>query len=320
MILVEPRISQNYLTWVTFLRRISPSTRFVAFAERANARETSHIVSELDGYLSKSLSGDELIECVGAIHLGRRIASAPLQPRLISPLATTVLQGVSLGMTDEELSSSLHAHPTTIEKQRRELLASLGVANDRELIAIAQLHGLLPETASLRLRLPMQSEESDHKMADRLMRRKKRGCRPSKVEGFRQWTQELLFREPTLPTLEALRRARENGFDGSKSAFYAMAAGLRPPTPPKPPAPQSADWPLPPQEVARHHQSSWTPTQVETRAIASRTNRAFAPSGRPPHSRRRLGVQVCARNDDHELVGPATGAPSGKSWPSLTFI
>ena len=70
--------------------------------------------------------------------------------------------------------------------------------------------------------------------ADRAMRERQKVGRPSKVEGFRKWTEELLSREPTLPTLEVLRRAREDGFEGGKSAFYAMVAELRPPAPPRP--------------------------------------------------------------------------------------
>lgn len=70
--------------------------------------------------------------------------------------------------------------------------------------------------------------------ADEAMRERRRIGRPSKVEGFRKWVEELLDREPALPTLEVLRRAREDGYKGGKSAFYSMVAELRPPAPVKP--------------------------------------------------------------------------------------
>lgn len=64
---------------------------------------------------------------------------------------------------------------------------------------------------------------------------KRRGVgRPSKAEPFRSWVTALLEREPTLPTLEVLRRAREDGYLGAKSAFYELVACVRPPPPVKP--------------------------------------------------------------------------------------
>ena len=65
--------------------------------------------------------------------------------------------------------------------------------------------------------------------------RKRRGIgRPSKVASFRKWVEELLEREPGLPTLEVLRRAREDGYTGAKSAFYSMVSAVRPPAEVKP--------------------------------------------------------------------------------------
>lgn len=65
--------------------------------------------------------------------------------------------------------------------------------------------------------------------------RQQRGIgRPSKVATFRKWVEDLLEREPELPTLEVLRRAREDGYQGGKSAFYAMVAEVRPAAPVKP--------------------------------------------------------------------------------------
>ncbi len=52
--------------------------------------------------------------------------------------------------------------------------------------------------------------------------------RPSKAEPFRALVVELLSSEPTLLSLELLRRAKLKGYPGSKSAFYALVASLRP--------------------------------------------------------------------------------------------
>lgn len=52
--------------------------------------------------------------------------------------------------------------------------------------------------------------------------------RPSKAEPFRALVGEVLAIEPTLLSLELLRRAKLKGYAGSKSAFYALVASLRP--------------------------------------------------------------------------------------------
>jgi transposase len=57
--------------------------------------------------------------------------------------------------------------------------------------------------------------------------------RPSKAEPFRGFVLELLATEPTLLSLELLRRAKLKGYTGSKSAFYVVVASVRP-TPTRP--------------------------------------------------------------------------------------
>jgi transposase len=52
--------------------------------------------------------------------------------------------------------------------------------------------------------------------------------RPSKVEPFRNAVELILKDEPTLKSLEIVRRLRAQGYDGRKSAMYALIAALRP--------------------------------------------------------------------------------------------
>jgi transposase len=52
--------------------------------------------------------------------------------------------------------------------------------------------------------------------------------RPSLVEGVRAAVADLLAAEPRLPTVEVLHRVRELGYQGRKSALYALVASLRP--------------------------------------------------------------------------------------------
>lgn len=53
--------------------------------------------------------------------------------------------------------------------------------------------------------------------------------RPSKAAPLGTQVSAWLAEEPTLPTQELLRRAKESGYAGKKTAFYALVAGLRPP-------------------------------------------------------------------------------------------
>ena len=52
--------------------------------------------------------------------------------------------------------------------------------------------------------------------------------RPSTVANFRKTILEILQQNPDLASLEILRRVREAGYEGGKTALYALVASLRP--------------------------------------------------------------------------------------------
>jgi transposase len=54
--------------------------------------------------------------------------------------------------------------------------------------------------------------------------------RPSKAAPFRAFVESVLAKEPELMSLEILRRAKLDGYTGSKTALYDLVASLRPPT------------------------------------------------------------------------------------------
>lgn len=66
---------------------------------------------------------------------------------------------------------------------------------------------------------------------DAAERARRRVGRPSKVEAFRAQIEAMLGAEPSLPTQEVLRRAREDGYAGAKSQLYTLVAELRPRAP-----------------------------------------------------------------------------------------
>jgi transposase len=53
--------------------------------------------------------------------------------------------------------------------------------------------------------------------------------RPSKTAAFAAQVVDWLGEDRDLPTQELLRRAKEQGYSGNKTAFYALVAGVRPP-------------------------------------------------------------------------------------------
>jgi hypothetical protein len=59
-------------------------------------------------------------------------------------------------------------------------------------------------------------------------REKRRIGRPSIVEDFRKLVVKILEEKPDLPSLEILRRVREAGYQGGKTALYALVASGRP--------------------------------------------------------------------------------------------
>jgi hypothetical protein len=52
--------------------------------------------------------------------------------------------------------------------------------------------------------------------------------RPSKAQPFKPFVVDLLLKQPNLRSLEIVRRARQAGYDGGKSALYSLIASVRP--------------------------------------------------------------------------------------------
>src|SRR5438105_159744 len=63
---------------------------------------------------------------------------------------------------------------------------------------------------------------------DAAERAKRQIGRPSTVANFQKQVAEILQQTPDLASLEILRRVRETGYQGGKTALYALVASLRP--------------------------------------------------------------------------------------------
>jgi transposase len=73
------------------------------------------------------------------------------------------------------------------------------------------------------------AEDAVTEVDDRAERQRRAVGRPSKAAPFADAVRGWLTETADLPTQELLRRAREKGYEGHKTAFYTLVAGLRPP-------------------------------------------------------------------------------------------
>ena len=81
---------------------------------------------------------------------------------------------------------------------------------------------------SLRSVKRIAQEEPVVHVDDQAERNKRQVGRPSTVQNFRKQVVGILEESPDLPSLEILRRVREVGYQGGKSALYDLVASLRP--------------------------------------------------------------------------------------------
>ena len=81
---------------------------------------------------------------------------------------------------------------------------------------------------SLRSVKRIAQEEAVVHVDDKAERNQRQIGRPSTVQNFRKLVVGILLESPDLPSLEILRRVREAGYQGGKSALYDLVASLRP--------------------------------------------------------------------------------------------
>src|SRR5882672_6232816 len=74
----------------------------------------------------------------------------------------------------------------------------------------------------------IEAEDPVENYDDAAERRRRGIRRPSKVEPLREFVVDRLARDPKVTSLELLQGAKLAGYEGSKSAFYALVARLRP--------------------------------------------------------------------------------------------
>ena len=106
-----------------------------------------------------------------------------------------------------------------LKRHEVEILLKAGHAKTE----VARLSGV-----SLRSVKRIAEESPVEHVEDAKERVKRQIGRPSTVTNFRKQVIEIVQETPDLASLEILRRVRENGYAGGKTALYALVASLRP--------------------------------------------------------------------------------------------
>lgn len=132
---------------------------------------------------------------------------------VLAAMILGVAAGGADGREDEGMLPLLKRHEIQI-------LLSVGLP----LSAVAAKVGVSVDTVSR-----VRAEEAVSHVDDAAERKRRRVGRPSKAARFEEDVRGWLEETPELPTQELLRRAVERGYDGAKSAFYAMVSSVRPP-------------------------------------------------------------------------------------------
>jgi transposase len=106
-----------------------------------------------------------------------------------------------------------------MKRHEVQVLRRAGVSQEK----VAELTG-----TSVRAVRRIEAEEPVAVPDDEAERARRGIGRPSKAEPFRGFVAKVLAEDPDLLSLEILRRARLDGYQGGKSALYALIASLRP--------------------------------------------------------------------------------------------
>lgn len=125
--------------------------------------EQTYIVNMLEagalGYVLKDSGGDKLIEAVKTVSKGKNYYSNDVTATLVNGFVTKkksnknyfglskrqveIIQYVSEGLSNGDISVKLEVSSRTVEAHRRNIMKKMGVKNTAEMIAVAMKKGVL---------------------------------------------------------------------------------------------------------------------------------------------------------------------------------
>lgn len=133
--------------------------KFIFLTLHAEPRLASEALrAGASGYVLKQAAGEELLEAIRAV-VGGLTYLTPLitrdvllafaqqhgSPPALTPRQQEVLRLIAAGKRMKEIASDLNISVRTVESHKQQLMQSLGVDNNAELIRLAVRQGLVPE-------------------------------------------------------------------------------------------------------------------------------------------------------------------------------
>ena len=132
--------------------------KFIFLTLHAEARLASEALrAGAAGYVLKHAAGEELLEAIRAVQRGltyltplitrdvlQAFAQQDTQPAL-TPRQREVLRLIAGGKRMKEIAAELDISVRTVESHKQELMQTLGVHNNAELIRLALRQGLVPD-------------------------------------------------------------------------------------------------------------------------------------------------------------------------------
>lgn len=120
------------------------------------------------GYVGHEARAGELVNAIGRVHAGERIAptdlGAPDPVSVLSPRELETLRFLAVGLTNREIATRLGISVKTIDTHRGHVLKKLGLRNNSDLTRFALEHGLVDYDVVPEERDGERAREAGHAM------------------------------------------------------------------------------------------------------------------------------------------------------------
>jgi DNA-binding NarL/FixJ family response regulator len=139
---------------ITLLIQVSPQSKILVCSALSGASSVRQALSAgAQGYLSKRVSGTDLLTAIRRVAGGERYVDPTLGPKLVSPTTgglgaisereRDVLHLLALGYTNQEIASKLFLSVRTVDTHRAHIMRKLELATRAELVLYALANGLI---------------------------------------------------------------------------------------------------------------------------------------------------------------------------------
>jgi DNA-binding NarL/FixJ family response regulator len=139
---------------IPLLIQVSPQSKILVCSALSGASSVRQALSAgAQGYLSKRVSGTDLLTAIRRVAGGERYVDPTLGAKLVSPTTgglgaisereRDVLHLLALGYTNQEIASKLFLSVRTVDTHRAHIMRKLELATRAELVLYALANGLI---------------------------------------------------------------------------------------------------------------------------------------------------------------------------------